>query len=148
MMLQKRKFEFVDRGKDRNIVLLPGWASDYRVFKVLDINFNYLLPINFYPDSFEESLLDYVKDSNLKNISLLGWSMGGFIAAGLAGKYPNLVDELILVSIRKKYPDKNITQIKKLLKRNKRAYIKSFYKQCFYTKENFSWFKENLLNKY
>jgi len=46
---------------------------------------------------------DYCQSHNLKNIILLGHSMGGKAAMLAAGKYPDLIDKLIVVDISPKY---------------------------------------------
>ena len=48
-------------------------------------------------------IYDYCQTHNLKNIILLGHSMGGKAAMLAAGKYPDLIDKLIVVDISPKY---------------------------------------------
>jgi len=141
-------FRYLDRGYQRSIVLIPGWAADYRIFNSLNLKFNYLLPLDFSPFAFEDDLLNALKNRRIDKVSLLGWSLGGFLAAEFAAKHPNLVEELILVSIRKKYKEKEIAGIKELLKKSKRGYLYKFYIQCFSRKISLSWFKKNLLKTY
>jgi len=141
-------FRYLDRGHQRNIVLIPGWATDYRIFDLLNLKFNYLLPINFSPFTFESSLFNVLREKEIKRVSLLGWSLGGFLAEKFAGKYPGLVDELILIGIRKKYNQEKIAEIEEFLKRSKKGYLYKFYQQCFFKQESLSWFKKNLLKTY
>ena len=89
-----------------------------------------------------------MQERGIGKISLLGWSLGGFLAAEFAAKHPNLVEELILVSIRRKYKKKEIAGIKELLEKSKRGYLYKFYTQCFSRKISLSWFKKNLLKTY
>jgi pimeloyl-ACP methyl ester carboxylesterase len=84
------------------LVLVPGWASDWRIFNSLNLEFDYLVPLDFSPFSFEKGLLRALKKKSGR-VSLFGWSLGGFTAAGFAAKYPALIDELMLVSIRRRY---------------------------------------------
>lgn len=142
------RFEYINRGYSNSIVLIPGWATDYRIFNSLDLKFNYLIPINFYPFGFGKSLLEILEQKNMAKVSLFGWSLGGFIAAEFASKYVNLVDNLILVSIRKKYDKEKLTAIKRLLKKDKRGYLYKFYTQCFANQEQMCWFRTNLLKTY
>ena len=141
-------FKYIDRGNKDLVVLIPGWATDYRIFNRLDLKFNYLIPVNFYPSTFEKDLLETLKENNITKISLLGWSLGGFLAAEFASKYRDLIDKLILVSIRKRYKKEEITKIKRRLNKNKRGYLYWFYTQCFPEKEKMSYFKKNLLRDY
>jgi len=146
--MPKPIFKYLDRGQQKTIVLIPGWATDYRIFDSLNLKFNYLLPLNFSPFTFESSILNALKEKGIGKISLLGWSLGGFLAAEFATKYPDLVQELILVSIRKKYKEEEIAGIGELLKKSKRGYLYKFYGQCFSRKISLSRFKKNLLKTY
>jgi len=141
-------FKYIDRGYEKSLVLIPGWASDYRIFSTLDLRFNYLLAADCSLDDFDEKLSKAVSEYGLKKISLLGWSLGGFLAVDFSLKYKKLIDELILVSIRKSYNPDKISEIKFLLKKSKKAYLYSFYRDCFYKKEDLIWFKDNLLKSY
>lgn len=142
------KFRYIDKGKKDILVLIPGWASDYRIFAPLNLDFNYLLPQEFSPYTFAQGLLEALKRYNIKKISLFGWSLGGFLASEFAAKYASLIDELILVSIRKRYKREILAEIKKCLSKNKKGYLYKFYVQCFFQKKQMHWFKENLLKEY
>jgi pimeloyl-ACP methyl ester carboxylesterase len=74
--------------------------------------------------------------------------MGGFVAAEFAAKHPNLVNELILVSVREKYKEEKLEEIKKLLRKNKKGYLYKFYTECFSGREKMGWFRRNLLKTY
>lgn len=142
------KFRYIDRGDKNLLVLIPGWASDYRIFAPLNLEFNYLIPFEFSPFTFEKDLLAMLKENNFEKISLFGWSLGGFVGAEFASKYTNLIEEIILVSIRKRYKREELVEIRKHLSKNKRGYLYKFYTQCFSKKEEMSWFRENLLRNY
>ena len=142
------EFKCLFRNEPSYIVLITGWAADYRVFNTLDIKYNYLLPVNFDPATFEKKLMLAMKENDIKKISLFGWSLGGFLAAEFAGQHADIVEELILVSVREKYNREDLAEIRGLLKKNKKVYLYKFYAQCFYQKENMKWFKKNLLKEY
>jgi pimeloyl-ACP methyl ester carboxylesterase len=129
-------------------VLLPGWASDCRIFTPLDLGFNYLVPLEPSPFNFEKSLLAALKEYNINRISLFGWSLGGFVAAKFASSQPGLIDELILVSVRKRYKEAELAQARKALEKNKKGYLAKFYARCFSDQKELSWFKKNLLKYY
>ncbi len=141
-------FKYLDRGYQKAIVLIPGWAADYRIFDSLDLKFNYLLPLNFSPFTFEKSLLNVLRDKGIAKVSLFGWSLGGFLGVEFALKHKDLIDELILISVRKKYKEKEIAVIKELLKKSKKGYLYKFYARCFFKKISLSRFKENLFKSY
>jgi pimeloyl-ACP methyl ester carboxylesterase len=143
-------FNFVDRGFKKNILLIPGWATDWRIFERLDIPFNYLLPKRVSP-SEAKKIINHIPGKLRKaGISVLGWSMGGFIAADLILKNPNVFERVILISIRQRYDANGIEHIRGCLRRDARAYLYSFYKGLFSEDEtmNKAWFKEVLLRKY
>jgi malonyl-CoA O-methyltransferase len=80
----------------------------------------------------------------------LGFSLGGFLAAEFAGRFPERVDELILVGIRKNYESGSLAEIKAQLCKNKRSWLYKFYVSCFSRQdpEGLSWFRKNLLKDY
>jgi len=146
--LRPNTFEYIDRGHRNSIVLIPGWASDYRIFGRLNLDFNYLLPTSFSPNGFTEALRTAMEENNLSGISLFGWSLGGFAAQGFAIRYPELVDRLILVSIRSSYDRDEISKMKDQLKKNRIARLYKFYTQSFPTKGDMRSFRETLLKPY
>lgn len=141
-------FEFIDRGKQDSIVLVPGWATDYRVFDSLELAFNYLVPICFSPYAFDEALVAALEDNNLDKVSLFGWSLGGFLAYEFAIRHIHLVDELILVSIRREYNKDKIKEIEKLLRTSKKGYLHKFYTECFCNSEQIPGSKKRLFKEY
>ena len=141
-------FKYIDRGYKASIVLIPGWATDYRIFDFLDLKFNYLLPVRFAPFDFSKSLLREIKKRTIKKISLLGLSLGGFLAAEFAFKHPGLIDELILISIRKRYKENDLSHIKGQLKKNKKAYLYKFYSLCFPGRKHIDDSAKKLFNRY
>ena len=141
-------FKFLDRGEGATIALIPGWASDYRIFDDLNIRFNYLIPCEVSPAAFEEELLSAIEEYRLDKVSLLGWSLGGFLACELSARNSSCVEELILVSIRKRYVTKELDEIKKLLREKKKGYLYKFYSQCFYDNERRDYFRKKVGQKY
>jgi pimeloyl-ACP methyl ester carboxylesterase len=142
-------FNFVDRGFKKNILLIPGWATDWRIFERLDIPFNYLLLKRVSPSEAKKIINHIPNELRKTGISILGWSMGGFIAADLIIENPNVFEKIVLVSMRQRYDANGIEHIRACLKRNARAYLHSFYSRLFSQdeKENKEWFK-GLSKKY
>lgn len=150
MTLAPFRFKFFDRGFKKTLVLIPGWATDYRIFSGLELNYNYLLPIRFDCFGFKEQLLAQLNKRALEKVSLFGWSLGGFLACGFACAYPERVDELFLLSVQKKYTPEELKNVESRLKKNKRAYLYKFYLGCFSDKgrRSINWFRKNLLEEY
>ena len=150
MISPASKFKLCKRGFKKTIVLIPGWASDYRIFNTLDLNYNYLLPIEYYPFNFVKELRGALDRESIDKISLFGWSMGGFLASDFASQNPDRVDNLILLSVQEKFKPHLLQDIKLKLKKNKRAFLHKLYFNYFSpsNKEGLSWFKQRLLMRY
>ncbi len=150
MISQKSEFEFIHRGFKDTIVLVPGWATDYRIFSRLDLDYNYLLPVKSYPFNFKGELLRKLDQIGMGKISLLGWSLGGFLASEFALKKKKKVNELILVSICSRFNFVELEGIRRKLAKNRKAYLYKFYSDCFSgnTEGDYAWFKDTLLKSY
>ena len=150
MIFSPSKFKLVGRGFKDTIVLVPGWATDHRIFSTLELPYNYLLPRVMRPFRFKEDLSEFLSKESIDKVSLFGWSSGGFLAADFAALNPKKVDALILVSIRRKFPLPGLKAVKRYLEKNKRATLYKFYLECFSKteKEELDWFKNNLLRIY
>lgn len=146
----KSQFKYIDRGFGDLLVLIPGWATDYKIFLNLNLNYNYLLPTKLYPFDFTKALLNELKKMHIEKISLFGWSLGGFLAAEFASINYKMINEVILLGICKKFDSSSLKSIKLSLKKNKRAFLYKFYHDCFSKddSEAFAWFRKNLLKEY
>ncbi|MBU0687678.1 MAG: alpha/beta hydrolase [Candidatus Margulisbacteria bacterium] len=140
-------FNLINRNQKNTLVLVPGWAFDENIFNNLDLDYNYLVFAGDNIAAFDSALKKSLKEHNLEQISLLGWSQGAFAALEFAADNPNLVDQTILVSLRKKYKAEEIKNVENLLRQNHQAFLYKFYQDCF-SNENLSWFKKNLMKNY
>ena len=150
MKYPESKFKFVDRGFKDTLVLIPGWATDYRIFSSLDLKFNYLQALKFCPLNFNDELAKSISNNSLNKVSLFGWSLGSFLAQDFALNNQARVDRLILLSIRAKYESSLLETIKQQLLKNKKVFLYKFYRDCFPKddRESWLWFKNNLLKDY
>lgn len=132
------------------MALLPGWASDHRVFSDLDLDYNYLIPERFFFAGFKEELLRELERLSIDKISLLGWSLGGFLAAEFASLNPERVSRLILLGIRRRFDPLALKDTEIKLRKNKKGYLYKFYLEWFFNKEKegFSRFRKELLGDY
>ncbi len=132
------------------MLLIPGWATDPGIFESLDLPFNYFLPEDISPLDFDEEFITSADDLKSSGLHILGWSMGGFIAAHLASKYPSMFKSVILVSVRRRYERDVIENIKRYIRKNAKAYLYKFYEGLFSEgeEENKRWFKMKLLERY
>lgn len=147
--MRSLKFRYLDRGQKETLCVIPGWGFDCRIFRPLNLKYNYLLPERPNLAAFKYDLRDELEKEKIDEVSLFGWSMGGFLAVDFACEYFHLVKEIFLISVRKEYPQDEISLMKSLLKENKKVLLYRFYQECFFPeKKAFFWFKENLLRAY
>jgi len=144
------KFKYINRHHKKDIVLLPGWATDHRVFEKLDIAYNYIIPVEFDPDPLPYDLVQYLQNNDFRSVSIYGWSLGGFAGADFAVKYPYMIDEIVLVGVKEIYQREGVDKVKTLLSENKKAYLYKFYRDCFSAKDkdSYAWFKGTLMADY
>ncbi len=144
------EINFVPRGFTKKIVLIPGWASDYRVFNALDLKYDCLKVLKFSPFDFADELKDFLIERSIEKISLLGWSLGGFLACDFAAANPEMVEELILVSVRERFSQEYLQEAAEKIRKNKRAWLYKFYAGCFSPLDQVGrdYFKKELLNDY
>lgn len=150
MISVKSEFKFLDRGFKDILVLIGAWATDYRIFDELKLDYNYLLTTKLSFSDFNQELLNKLHELKAEKVSLFGFSLGGFIAAEFAAKYPQKIAELILVGVRRNYEPKILENIKLEIQKNKRTWLYKFYLNCFSRadKQGLSWFRKNLLKEY
>ncbi|MDY8137786.1 alpha/beta hydrolase [Aquimarina sp. 2201CG5-10] len=99
-------------GQGDPILFLPGFTNpgtiwnetvsnlegDFQSYLVSYAGFNGNAPIEMpWYDTIKNELIDYIKNKDLKNIRIIGHSMGGNLAIDLAAAVPNKIKSLILV---------------------------------------------------
>lgn len=133
--MRQSEFEWINRGFEDTLLLIPGWATDHRIFDTLDLDFNYLLPVQLSPDDFKSALDQTLSKMALDKISIFGWSLGGYLAADFASNYAERVKDITFVGMRKKYDGQGLENVKRFIRRNKAAYLHKFYNECFTDEE-------------
>lgn len=125
------KFVFLNRGHKHDLVLLPGWAFDKRIFNWLELPFNYILPQKpVFPESCHDLLL-FFNHQGIEKAWIMGWSMGGLTGWRFAQNYPDRVEQLYLVSVRSRYSKEEIANMKAELKKDKQNSLEYFFRLCF-----------------
>lgn len=150
MISQSSEFKFVDRGYKETLLLVPGWGLDYRTFAALETSCNYLVALKVWPADFIKKLDEALQRMALERISILGHSMGGFLATDFAAEYPDKVASLILVGIRKRYSERDIEPVRENIGKNRAGFMYKMYDMSFSAaeKEALSLFKSTLLKTY
>jgi pimeloyl-ACP methyl ester carboxylesterase len=144
----KNDFEFIDRKHRETLVLLPGWATDARVFSALDVPYNYFLARQFDPFTLEQDLLHALDAQGIKQCAILGFSMGGFTAVRFAHAHHMRVSKLFLIGIRERYPKKQIAFVREHVEKDCAGYLANFYVHSFHHKDAMVWFKKHLYEAY
>ena len=109
---QDCSLKIVKEGKGKTIILLPGFScpgdvwnesisqlgEGYEFIKVSYPGFNGIDPIEIpWYGTIKSELSQFITESNLSSITIMGHSMGGMLAMDLAAEHSDKVDKLILV---------------------------------------------------
>jgi malonyl-CoA O-methyltransferase len=113
-------------------VFLPGWAFDGRILELIKPLPTWIYPGKILdPQTIDQELLQLAAEKNVKKIRLIGWSMGAMLGVIFAARYPNLIDSLLLVSLRSQWPDSEIEALRTEFRLDPAAFLKDFYRKCF-----------------
>jgi pimeloyl-[acyl-carrier protein] methyl ester esterase len=125
--------EFLVRGEGvPTVVLLPGWATDGRVFAGLYARAATVTTGPLRPDGFPRRLAARLDRAGAREpVTLVGWSLGGFLAAEFAREFPERVARAVLVGVRRAYPAEELATMRERLLRDRAACLSVFYAQCF-----------------
>jgi len=91
-----------------------------------------------------------LEKNSCRKVILAGWSLGVFLAMDFAAKNPHPVKELLLLSIAREFDRALLKEIGLKIRKNKRAYLYQFYRDCFSAedKAGWCWFRKNLFRDY
>lgn len=144
------ELELLDNDADRSALILPGWATDRRIFRGLHPDLNLVSPRSFLPDDYLPAAREFLRQADAAPLIVAGWSLGAFAAVELARELPDRVDGLILVGARRSYPAEEIQAVRKRLDRNRAGCLRRFYRECFLPpqKEDYKRFRSDLMGTY
>ncbi|MFA5807633.1 MAG: alpha/beta fold hydrolase, partial [bacterium] len=91
-----------------SVVLLPGWATDGRIFEGVLPGVTAVTTGPLRPDRFTTRLASFLDRAARGQVTVVGWSLGGFVAAEFAREYPDRVRRVVLVGIRREYPEGDV----------------------------------------
>ncbi len=150
MLSLKSEFKLRDRGFKDTLVLVPGWATDWRIFEGLELDYNYLLVTKLNILNFNQQLLEQLGQLKISKVSVLGFSLGGFLAAEFAAAHPEKIGKLFLLGVRKRYDPQALESIKRGILAAQQPWLYKFYLNCFARadKQGLDWFRKHLLNDY
>jgi pimeloyl-ACP methyl ester carboxylesterase len=127
----REEFAVVGEG-DPSMVLLPGWATDGRIFEGVFPGAPAVTTGPLRPEGFSRRLAAFLDCTARGPVTVVGWSLGGFLAAEFAREYPDRVRRVVLVGIRRKYPEGDVERVLRSLSADPGACLSAFYAQCFY----------------
>ena len=114
-------------------MLLPGWGFDFKVFPLEGFSCNLLVPREPVPGDFPGLFPQVLEKFGIQEkVSVMGWSLGGHLAAKAARSHGDLIKKVLLVSVRKNYPEKMITDLKSQVLENRERALKKFYLSAFH----------------
>lgn len=144
------KIKRVDRGYDRPMLCLPGWATDWRIFHRLSSPHNIVSPRSFLPTRYHDILVRHLRNEVSGTIDVCGWSLGAYAAVRLAHAVPDSIRRLILVGVRPEYPEEEVQAVRQTLRDNTQRCLKRFYRQCFLPaqKSDYKHFRRERLRVY
>jgi len=122
---------YEDRGYEQDLLLVPGWAFDERIFAELDLPCNYLLFTGMSMAALEPACLRRLDTHSARPLSLLGWSQGAVAVSHLAVRHPERVRRVFLVGMRQAYSRQDCDIVRGFIGRKRRVYLQQFYKMCF-----------------
>ena len=125
--------EFTVSGEgEPSVVLLPGWATDGRIFEGVFPGVTAVTTGPLRPEGFTARLAKFLGRATPGPVTLVGWSLGGFLAADFARNYPDRVRRVVLVGIRRGYPEGDVEAVRRSLSADPGSCLSGFYTQCFY----------------
>ena len=125
--------EFVVAGEgDPSVVLLPGWATDGRIFEGVLPGVTAVTTGPLRPEGFAARLAAFLDRAAHRPVTVVGWSLGGFLAAEFSREYPDRVRRVVLVGIRRAYPEGEVAAILRSLSTVPGGTLSGFYARCFY----------------
>ena len=125
--------EFTVAGEgDPSMVLLPGWATDGRIFDGVFPGVTAVTTGPIRPEGFPQRLAAFLDRTARGPVTIVGWSLGGFLAAEFARKYPARVRRVVLVGIRREYPEGDVGAVLRSLSADPDGCLSGFYAQCFH----------------
>ncbi len=132
MMSNTKEFFVIGGGGGPSTVLLPGWATDGRIFDGALPGVTAVTTGPLRPDRFTTRLAKFLDRAARGPVTIVGWSLGGFLAAEFAREYPDRVRRVVLVGIRREYPEGDVEAVLRSLSADPGSCLSGFYAQCYY----------------
>ncbi len=157
--------EFINRNKNKNILILPGWGETFNTFYNISSyfkNYNIYIVHNIgfgnskFPNrdltiyNYAYVVKEFIKHNNINNLYVIAHSFGGRIASILIGKYNIKVKRLVLMDVAG-FKGKSIkTKVKEIIYKVKIKLFKRKRKEIFlkYASSDYKALNENMKNTF
>ena len=134
------------------IVFLPGWGFDERMVGLYSLfeGRQLIVPRGFVrPVDVCRDLLSFLDEYSLGKVEIAGWSMGANIALDFACRNEERVASIELFSMRRKWPQGDVDDIRQGLREDLPGFMAGFYRKCFLgSKKEYRMFVEHLQDVY
>ncbi|MDA8162756.1 MAG: alpha/beta hydrolase [Desulfobacteraceae bacterium] len=138
-------FRIMERGYAEYLALIPGWGFLPAIFSRVCLCYNYVMPAEPVYGDISDYLCNFLRKKDIRAVSILGWSMGSYVAIDFCRKYPSMTNDLFLVSFRRRFPRKEIKDQLDSMERNFIDMLRRFYRRCFIgQREDYEWFIRDL----
>ncbi|MEJ2332922.1 MAG: alpha/beta fold hydrolase [Desulfobulbaceae bacterium] len=113
-------------------LFLPGWGFDGNILRLHKPLPPWIYPETpLDPESINQDLLRFLAAENIRKVRLVGWSMGAMLGLKFAAGHSELIDSLVLVSLRPHWPADEIENLRSEFSLNPEDFLKGFYRKCF-----------------
>ncbi len=118
--------------RDKPMVFLPGWGFDGRIIALARPTLPCYYPTApLDPETVTADLLTLLDKKKIDRVELVGWSMGALLALDFAGRYPDRIAALFLISLRRKWPVREIRRLSREFAAAPTEFMTVFYRKCF-----------------
>ncbi len=115
-------------------ILVPGWATDGQIFDWMTLAFSTTEVVPYSGDFTVDRIVEAVRvaaDRLGGPVSVLGFSMGGFLVVESLPRIREWVSEVILVGVRCGYSKTEISQVSENLEAGMTGFLRAFYSAGF-----------------
>jgi pimeloyl-ACP methyl ester carboxylesterase len=134
-------FELIHRGHERSLVLIPGWGFCSDIFSSLNLSYNYVLPKGPVYSDISIELYDFLLSKDIARVSILGWSLGACVALDFQAGYPDMIEAVYVISLRRAFDHEEILSQLEALEADPVVALKQFYRRCFLGQSaDYQWF--------
>ncbi|MEA3385028.1 MAG: alpha/beta hydrolase [Thermodesulfobacteriota bacterium] len=138
-------FEFIHRDYKKSLVLIPGWGFCSDIFSSLNLSYNYILPERPVYRDISIELYNFLLKKNIAKVSILGWSLGAYVALDFQAGYSDMVEAVYAISLRRAFDHEELTAQLKALEADRIVALRQFYRRCFLgQRADYQWFSSAL----